>query len=60
LGYALQPTICFSDSAQSCLPTCNTCINELVLAIGDVVPENKEEMFAMFDLAFSNDHFGLV
>ena len=60
IGFAIQPSLFFSDSMPSCLPKCNTCVNRLILAIGEVVPESKDEMFSKFDLAFANDYFGLI
>jgi hypothetical protein len=30
-----------------------------MLAIGEVVPDNKDEMFEKFDMAFCSNHFGL-
>ncbi|XP_028403172.1 uncharacterized protein LOC114525912 [Dendronephthya gigantea] len=60
LGFAIQPALCFSDGTRSCLPTSNTCINLLRLAIGEILPESQDEMFQKFDLAFSNTHFGMA
>ncbi len=60
LGYAIPPSLLFSDSLPSCLPKANTCINKLVLAIGDKVPAERESMFYHFDLAFLNTHFGMI
>ena len=60
LGYGMKPTVCFNENVLSCLPTSNTCINRMTLAIGDNVPEDKVQMFAYFDYAFVNNYFGMV
>ena len=60
LGFAIDPLVCFSNSMQSCLPKSNACINQLMLAIGEVVPDSVEELFAKFDMDFCSKHLGLV
>ena len=57
LGYAIPPSLLFSDSLPSCLPKQQ---NKLVLAIGEKVQAEKEEMFYRFDLAFLDTYFGMV
>lgn len=58
LGFQMKPSIFFDAAMPSCIPTSNTCINRLTLAIGDIVPDGKEELFQFFDYAFLNDYFG--
>lgn len=60
LGYTIPPSLLFSDSLPSCFPKANTCINKLVLATGEKVPVEKEEIFYRFDLAFLDTYFGMV
>lgn len=60
LGYGMKPTITFDEKMPSCLPTSNTCINRLTLAIGEKVPEDKERIYTYFDYAFANSYFGRV
>ena len=58
LGYGVSPHITFDCNSMSFLPTSNTCINRLTLAIGDCVPDKAEEVYSFFDYAFLNDYFG--
>jgi len=60
LGFALQPSIVFCE-AKSFMPTANTCINRMTLALPQGVQDmpSNDELFKFFDLAFSNTYFGL-
>ena len=58
LGYRMKPSIVFDDNMSSCLPTSNTCINKMTLAIGAMLPEDREVLFNYFDYAFVNNYFG--
>ena len=48
LGYAMEPRIEFDRYAPSPLPTSNTCINKLTLALGDNVPADRSDMYDFF------------
>ena len=59
VGYGVAPSIAFAKSLSP-YPTANTCINKLCLAICESGPIDQDAMFQVFDLAFVNDHFGLI
>ena len=60
LGYAIDPRIEFDKYAPSALPTSNTCINKLTLAIGDNLPPDRSDIYDFFDYAFTSDYFGII
>ena len=62
LGFVLHPSLIFVEVSESFLPTANTCINRLCIPRASTyLPLPKEDMlFNMYDLAFSNTHFGNI
>ena len=57
MGFTMQPSITFQADMVMSLPRAHTCINRLILPIGNL-PASKAELFNTFDLAFSNEYFG--
>ena len=60
LGFALQPTINFVEVTASFIPTANTCINSLNLPrpSHSVSLPTADQLFTLYDYAFSNAYFG--
>lgn len=71
LGFPLHPSIEFAyretfhkstetEESVCYLPSAHTCTNTLVLPRGPLIAKmpSERETFEMFDLAFSNNHFG--
>jgi len=62
LGFVLKPSIEFVEVASSFIPTANTCINLMKLPrptpSTPVLPDN--ELFSLYDYAFSNSYYGMV
>ena len=60
LGFALKPSITFTENPPYFMPTANTCINQLSLPRTAATEAAKQEEFyyKKFDLAFCNKHFG--
>jgi hypothetical protein len=64
LGFALHPSLCFFEVEEesSFLPLSNTCTNTLRLPCGSLerpLPK-REQLFSLYDYAFSNTYFGHV
>ena len=62
LGFRMKPTIQFVPAVDEFhfLPTANTCINKLTLPTGMVDIELLSDLFIKYDVAFQNNHFGLI
>lgn len=60
LCYYVQSTE--TEESVCYLPSAHTCTNTLVLPRGPLLAKlpTEDEMFEIFDLAFSNSHFGKV
>lgn len=60
LGFQIAPSIHFHEGV-SFLPTANTCTNRMNLTLpsGSIEMPPKDELFFLFDYAFSNTFFGL-
>ena len=56
LGFTCPPCIIFEE--EIAMPSSNTCINQLQLPLN--VSRDQGQLFSMFDLAFSTEHFGAV
>lgn len=62
LGFALQPTIEFSESEEPRAPTANTCSNRLVLSYPKNITDHGfdvEPVFRLFDTGFVSEYFGM-
>jgi len=57
LGFSKDPSTRFTELPGS-LPTASTCSNELCLPTN--LPVDENETFSKYDLAFSNEYFGLL
>lgn len=62
LGFKTEPCILFCEVISSFLPTANTCTNTLVLPrpTQEIKLPKREELFKLYDYAFSNAFYGVV
>ncbi len=63
LGFKLPPSIQFIEVTTSFLPMANTCTNVMMLpyaAHGTMPLPSDDELFSLYDEAFSSAHFGNV
>ena len=62
LGFEIHPSIQFIEDEKGFLPTAITCINQLKLPRSSLVKDipTNEDLFNLYDFAFSNSYFGLM
>ncbi|XP_053383435.1 uncharacterized protein LOC123541168 [Mercenaria mercenaria] len=61
LGFKIQPTIVFCAAGDGFLPTASTCVNSLTLPRATTTNQlpGQEELFKLYDYAFTNSFYGL-
>ena len=63
LGFKLQPSITFVEVITSFLPMANTCTNVMLLPYAShatVLLPSDDQLFSLYDEAFSSAHFGNI
>ena len=61
LGFKIEPSIKFCEVADSFLPSASTCTNALTLPrpTTSIKLPKQEDLFNLYDYAFSNAFYGL-